>query len=268
MPRLLRLIQETGTAITQYKKKSETLHIKQKKNNTPVTAVDYASHTLMNAGLKIITPNIPIISEESSDYPAYAIRKNWDFYWLLDPLDGTRAFIKGLPDYSINLSLLFRHTVVLGIVYVPESKVFYYGLSGKSYKLSLNNNHIKPLKVEKPSSMLRIAVSRSTNLENLSKIFASLKDYSFVKKDSALKICLIADGEADLYLRLGPTSEWDTAAGHYILQCAGGDLLDLHYQTLRYNQMASFENPSFLAIGDLSYAWNPIFQALDALKIF
>lgn len=250
---LIDVAYQAGDVIMAHYQRIEDLEVKSKSNQTPVTIADIAAHDVIFNALKIMTPGIPVLSEEGSEIN-FAERQSWDKYWLVDPLDGTKEFIAQTDEFSVNIALIENHKPILSVVYAPALNQLYYAESGKAFKVNGQDNPVQ-IHVTPKHQTLRIAVSRHHQGEKLKAILAKLDDYQLVIMGSALKICLVAEAKADIYLRLGPTSEWDTSAGQYILECAGGQLMNLQGQAFRYNQQASLRNPPFLAVGDGTFDW-------------
>lgn len=250
---LINIAYQAGDVIMMHYKNVETLEIKSKSNQTPVTIADIAAHDIVFNALKKLTPDIPVLSEEGGEI-SFAERQSWRKYWLVDPLDGTKEFIAQTDEFSVNIALIENHKPILSVVYAPALNQLYYAESGKAFKVNGSDNPVQ-IHVTPKHQTLRIAVSRYHQGEKLKAILAKLDSYQLVIMGSALKICLVAEAKADIYLRLGPTSEWDTSAGQYILECAGGQLMNLQGQTFQYNQHTSLRNPPFLAVGDKTFDW-------------
>ncbi len=230
--------------------------IQSKQDETPITSADIASHETLVAGLSQLTPSIPVLSEESNQIP-YSVRSKWSDCWLVDPLDGTREFIKQSGEFTINVALLHEHEPVLGLIYVPVSRICYYAWrNGGAFKLTgsaptPSKIYTRPIE----DDTVRVAGSRSYAVKSLQIFLRRLDNYEYVGVGAALKACLIAEGLVDVYPRFGPTSEWDTAASQCILEEAGGQLTDLQLKPLRYNTKPSLKNPPFIAFGDERRNW-------------
>ncbi len=230
--------------------------VERKNDDSPLTTADMSSHKIIIDGLTNLTPDIPILSEESSSIP-FEERRQWKIYWLVDPLDGTKEFIKRNGEFTVNIALIKDHQPVLGVVYVPVSNTAYYASTGNgSFKMTSGKQaeaiHIRKTIV----GHITIAGSRSHASEMQKKLFNVLgPDVVTINKGSSLKFCLIAEGEVDIYARFGPTSEWDTAAAHCVVKEAGGDVVDLNFNSLTYNTKDSILNPHFLVIGDTEFNW-------------
>lgn len=234
--------------------------VEKKEDNSPLTAADLAAHAVIDAGLKQLTPEIPILSEESATIP-YSIRKQWPTYWLVDPLDGTREFIKRNGEFTVNIALIEGDRSVIGVVYAPARNVLYYASASQGAYKQEGNSGVEKIQARTLDiGRVTIAGSRSHSDEKMTR-FLSAMEKSGIKPElmalgSSLKICLVAEGKADLYPRLGPTSEWDTAAAQCVLEVAGGQLTELNGQHLKYNSKESILNPEFFASGATPYAWN------------
>ena len=229
--------------------------INYKDDKSPLTAADMVSHKTICAMLEELTPDIPILSEESATIP-FEKRKQWQIYWLIDPLDGTREFVKKNGEFTVNIALINGHKPIMGIIYIPVNGVLYFA--------SHNNGAFKQYPDKSPEKI----ITRKTNPEHLavagSRSHGSEKQYRFIKGlgdieviaiGSSLKFCLVAEGKVDIYPRFGPTSEWDTAAAQCIVEEAGGIVTDLDFTPLSYNTKSSLINPDFLVIADPEYSW-------------
>jgi len=215
--------------------------ISYKQDNSPLTKADSASHLLIDTCLKSIS-SYPVISEESEKF--YTTAKK---YWLVDPLDGTKEFINKNGEFTINISLIEDRYPILGYVYSPIKKVLYVGgLNKSSFKIFESN--IDELSVSLPNDPIRIVASRSHLNEETQKFISQFRKHELLQAGSSIKFCMIADGSADIYPRLAPTSEWDTAAAQAIVEGAGGTVKDLNGQRLIY-QKENILNPFFIAQG-------------------
>lgn len=232
-----------------------------KLDNTPVTSADIAAHNLICERLKALTPDIPILSEEDADIP-FDTRKDWDRYWLVDPLDGTGEFIAGSGDFSVIIALVEKNKPIVGIVYAPMSRVCYYAIEGHGAfkrdaygETRLASTHLK----ESQAQQLRLAVSRRQDPESILKLLHQPKHCELVVLGgAALKSCLVAEGKADCYVRVGPTGEWDTGAAQVIVAEAGGTIVDLTLKPLSYNERETLENPNFIVVGSPNLNWEQI----------
>jgi|SRR6185312_6124362 len=230
--------------------------VEMKEDRSPVTAADLAAHKVIVQDLKRITPDLPVLSEESSDIP-FATRSRWDSYWLVDPLDGTKEFINKNGDFTVNIALIQDGAPVVGIVHVPVTGMSYYGCVGVGAFRRDKDGQASPIKVRRliPDKPVKVVASRSHRGELLDGYLAKLGAHETVSRGSSLKFCLVAEGAADVYPRLGPTSEWDTGAGHAVLLAAGGQVIGMDGAPLAYNSKESLLNPHFIAYADASRNW-------------
>ncbi len=244
------IAREAGQAILGYY--HQDLIVQQKPDHSPVTEADLAANRVIQTALSAAFP-WPILSEEST-VPDFDIRQSWDLYWLVDPLDGTKEFIKGNDEFTVNIALIAQGQPILGVVYAPALDQLYYG-SHETGAFVVRDNHTKALAVrEDPSDDWHLITGRSAPKPRLKRFIAQTTISQVSHLGSSLKICHIAEGLADLYPRLGNTCEWDTAAAQVVLEAVGGHLVDFDGQPLRYNQDASLLNPEFIAIGFLNPA--------------
>jgi 3'(2'), 5'-bisphosphate nucleotidase len=228
----------------------------EKSDLSPLTEADLAAHNVISNGLLELTPEIPVLSEESAKIP-FSLRKSWKRYWLIDPLDGTKEFVKRNGEFTVNIALIDNHKPILGVIYVPVSKVTYYGSKDAGAFKQLPDSDAESIAVSsKRGDTVRVAGSRSHAGESLKRYLENLGEHQIVSMGSSLKSCLVAEGLADIYPRLGPTSEWDTGAAQAIVEAAGGRLTDTRMQPLRYNSKESVLNPDFFVFGDLDEDWS------------
>lgn len=229
--------------------------VEEKADHSPLTQADLRSQQRIVAGLERLTPGTPILAEESVAVP-YATRRAWHEYWLVDPLDGTREFVARNPEFTVNIAFIREHRPVLGIVHVPAQQLDYYGCEGQGAYRSPAGESAVRIGVRIPAaSPLRVVGSKSHRGDSLDRLLPRLGAHELRPIGSSLKFCLVAEGSADFYPRLGPTMEWDTAAAHAVLECAGGQVRDLEGQALRYNLRENPLNPHFLAFADPSRDW-------------
>jgi 3'(2'), 5'-bisphosphate nucleotidase len=233
----------------------QQFEVTNKADQSPLTLADTKSHEIIVHGLQALTPDVPVLSEEASDIP-YAQRSQWQRYWLVDPLDGTKEFVKRNGEFTVNIALVDEHRPVLGAVYAPVLDRMYSGAVALGAWRADGGGAARPIAVraETPSP-LRVVGSRSHPSPELAAYLAGLPPHEITDMGSSLKICLVAEGAADIYPRLGPTSEWDTAAAQAILESAGGRMIDLAGRPLRYNSKDDLLNPHFLAFGDQRRNW-------------
>jgi 3'(2'), 5'-bisphosphate nucleotidase len=229
--------------------------IEHKADDSPVTSADLAAHRLIVQGLSELTPDIPVLSEESAQLP-WETRRQWQRYWLVDPLDGTREFIKRNGEFSVNIALIEEGLPVFGVVQAPVTGVVWHGTRGdKAYRRVGEQQSLIATQVP-PASPLRVAASRSHRSARTEELLARMGEIELVAQGSSLKFCRIAEGTLDVYPRLGPTSEWDTAAGQCVLEAAGGVLLAADSgEPFRYNQRPRLLNGDFVALGDAALPW-------------
>jgi len=252
IPLLIMLCRSTGNRIIEiYNGQYE---VEQKSDMTPVTCADIAANSAIVSGLELITPHIPILSEEVTAVP-FEIRRQWRRYWLIDPIDGTREFINRTGEFTINIALIENNKPILGVVYAPVIEVCYYATQNNGAFKLINGQDSLRLSVRPCNQQPIVAVGRCGTPPEFKAYVDKLSDPHLMQIGSSLKPCIIAEGGADIYPRFGPTSEWDTAASQCILEEAGGSITDFNQQPLRYNTKASLLNPNFLAFGDTSLDW-------------
>lgn len=240
------LAEKAGQAIMALYNREE-LGVTLKEDISPVTLADLAAHRVILEGLRELTPHLPILSEESDAIP-YSDRRNWNRYWLVDPLDGTKEYIKRNGEFTVNIALIVDCKPLLGVVHAPALGRTYSAVQGQGAfrQTSIGETPCHIAVRRNPEKQLKVVVSRSHPGKEGEAFLHTLGAYETVKIGSSLKFCLVAEGSADLYPRFGPTREWDTAAGHCILASAGGEVTDLDGQPLRYNK-PNLLNPSFIA---------------------
>jgi 3'(2'), 5'-bisphosphate nucleotidase len=238
--------------------------VERKSDDSPLTEADRVAHRIITRALAKLDAGLPILSEESAPTD-HATRRNWQRYWLVDPLDGTKEFVKRNGEFTVNIALVDEHRAVLGAVHAPVLDRMYSGCIGLGAWRSDAGSTPKPIAVRsKAGSPLRVVGSRSHPSPELASYLKRLPPHEIADMGSSLKICLVAEGAADIYPRLGPTSEWDTAAAQAILESAGGRMIDLAGRPLRYNSKADLLNPHFLAFGDQQRDWlEPIQSTSD-----
>ncbi len=240
---------------------SGDLLTKTKVDDTPVTNADIAANKVLIDHLNTLTPHIPVISEESKIY-ALSERKKWSQYWLLDPIDGTGEFILGSDDFAVNIALIDHGVPLIGVVHAPKQNTTYYALKeAGAFKVEANKTEKIQVSQHIENASITMAVSRRQSSQQIAQHLNNEYQYDFLAMGScSLKICLVAEGKADCYMRLGPTSEWDTAAGECILVAAGGSIKDIHGQPITYNQRESLINPDFISLSTDDFPWNNIFN--------
>jgi 3'(2'), 5'-bisphosphate nucleotidase len=226
-----------------------------KPDATPLCEADLAAHRLIVAALDELTPGTPVLSEEACDTP-FERRRTWERYWLVDPLDGTREFLSRNGEFTVNIALIEGHVPVRGVVHVPVSGVSYFGAEGEgAWRQAAGEPPQRIHVAARSASPLRVAGSRSHRGDSLDAFLARVGGHELLEMGSSLKFCLVAEGTADVYPRLGPTCEWDTAAAHAVLSAAGGSVRDLDGVPLQYNARPELHNPFFVAYGPRDQDW-------------
>lgn len=229
--------------------------VMDKADESPLTAADLAAHRIISDGLRDLTPDIPVLSEESAKIP-WEERRRWESYWLVDPLDGTKEFIKKNGEFTVNIALIREHRPVVGVVHAPALDMTYLGCEGVGAYRQRDGGEAEPIRVAEPGDRpLRVVASRSHRGDRLGAFLDRLAEHEVVSIGSSLKFCLVAAGDADLYPRLGPTCEWDTAAGHCVAAAAGASVLAVDGEPLRYNTKDSYLNPHFIVLADAGFDW-------------
>lgn len=258
---LIALTEAAGAAILEVYETD--FDVETKTDESPLTQADLASHRTIEAGLARLTPDIPLFSEES-ELPPFEVRSQWPRYWLVDPLDGTKEFVNRNGEFTVNIALIDGRRPVLGIVGVPVRQQVYVGVQGQgAYRLSRAAGEPDRIELEGRSrddeTPLVVVASRSHGGERLEQYLLALEEtfgaVSRTPVGSSLKLCILAEGAADLYPRLGPTSEWDIAAAHAVLSAAGGEVWAVDGSPLAYNAKESVLNPEFFAAADGEYPW-------------
>ena len=229
--------------------------VQSKGDESPLTQADLASHRCIVDGLAALTPDLPIISEESG-LPDFEERSSWSSYWLIDPLDGTKEFVNRNGEFTVNIALIEAGRPVVGIVHVPVQGKTYVGCEGQGAELRNADETPQAIQVAAASaSPVRVVGSRSHRGASLDAFIERLGNCELVPMGSSLKFCVVAKGEADVYPRLGPTSEWDTAAAQAVVEQAGGSVVTLDGNPMMYNQKSDILNPHFLVIGASDRDW-------------
>ncbi len=232
-----------------------------KDDDSPVTSADYKANDIITRSLQQQTPDIPIMSEESNN-GSLAERKDWSRYWLIDPIDGTQEFIARSGDFAVNIALIENNQPVIGVIYWPPGETLYYAGKGiGAYKSCPREN--KQIRVrdfaDPENDVVMIAISRRQKREKVMSKMTEARAYQTLPLGScSLKSCFIAEGQADLFLRIGVTGEWDTGASQCIVEEAGGSILAADFSPLTYNQRESLSNPDFVVLGDQNVDWQSI----------
>jgi 3'(2'), 5'-bisphosphate nucleotidase len=228
--------------------------VTRKDDETPLTQADLAAHSHIVAALEALQPRLPILSEEAANIP-YSTRRHWQRYWLVDPLDGTREFIKRNGEFTVNIALVENHRPVLGVVHAPALAQTY-AAAQDAGAFRLDRDRRTALRTRGIPALPTYVVSRSHKDAALDALLARAPQHQAVSRGSSLKFCLVAEGSADFYPRTGPTSEWDTAAGQCVVEQAGGAVWRLPELTpLACNEKELLLNPPFAVVGDPSHDW-------------
>ena len=250
---IVALAEDAGRAVLEVY--STDFDVQSKDDESPLTQADLASHRWIDAGLRSLTPEIPIISEESG-LPDFEERSRWQRYWLVDPLDGTKEFVNRNDEFTVNIALIENHRPTLGVVHVPVFDRTYVGCEGSGAHRRDGDGEPFAIHVAPTSgSPARIVGSRSHRGASLDAYLENVGDYDMVPMGSSLKFCVIAEGAADLYPRLGLTSEWDTAAAQAVVEQAGGSVVTLDAKPMKYNAKEDILNPHFFVIGATDRDW-------------
>ena len=247
------LCQQAGAAILEIY--NTDFEVEHKDDESPLTKADLASNAVLTQGLAAITPDMPLISEEAG-LPAFATRREWHSYWLIDPLDGTREFVNRNGEFTVNVALIRDGKPVLGVVYVPVTGTTYLGCEQHGAERRTSDGAHERIAVAVTSQApVRVVGSRSHRGDSLNAYLERIGDVELMPVGSSLKFCYVAEGSADIYPRLGPTSEWDTAAAQAVVEQAGGAVLELDGSPLAYNRKENILNPYFLVVGPRDHDW-------------
>lgn len=247
------IVEQASDAILEIYHQDFSVYTKD--DQSPLTQADLEAHKIITKGLQTIS-DYPILSEEGKDI-SWEERSQWSRYWLVDPIDGTKEFIKKNGEFTVNIALIEEGTPVLGIVGAPAlDKVYIGSKDNGAWIESTHQQAVKLMVNPPPKKHWRVVGSRSHNSEATQALADSLPESSFVAMGSSLKLCAIAEGKADLYPRLGLTSEWDTAAAQAIVEAAGGQVVTLDLKPLRYNQKESLLNPYFIVCSQIDSRWS------------
>ncbi len=249
---LLEIARAAGAEILNIYNNATSKDIEYKSDNSPLTKADKAANDVICKGLEQLETVFPIISEENKAIP-YATRKDYDYVWMVDPLDGTKEFIKRNGEFTVNIALIHKNRSIMGFVYVPVTDEMYYAVegggaflvkNGKTSKLKAKKNNLK-------NTGINIVASRSHMNDETNDYVARYRDPNIVPTGSSLKFMLIALGKADVYPRLAPTMEWDTAAAHIILEEANGYVINQDKISIVSYNKEDLLNPHFIAYGDI-----------------
>jgi 3'(2'), 5'-bisphosphate nucleotidase len=231
----------------------------EKDDKSPLTLADLECNRIVTEGLNSIS-NYPVFSEEGKDV-AWEERKHWNQYWLIDPIDGTKEFIKKNDEFTINIALVTKGVPIFGVVSAPALLTTYFGVKGiGAWKVDSNGKQCSINVNAPPKTGWKVVVSRSHVNKAAVQLANSLPESELISMGSSLKFCLIAEGNADIYPRFGPTSEWDTAAAQAVVDAAGGKVISFDLNPLRYNTKSSLINPNFIACSKLDIQWLSIIK--------
>lgn len=257
--------EQAGAAIMAIYNQPERWDVQTKTDDSPLTAADLASHRLINQALQALTPDIPVLSEESEEDTSQ--RRNWPQLWVVDPLDGTKEFVSRTNDFTVNIALVQDHKPILGVLHAPVYGVTYAAFSGGGAWVFHQNGEKSAISTSSIASVPRVLLSRNHKGGKegavLDKITARFGDYIALQVGSAFKMCRVAEGAADFYPRLGPTMEWDTAAAQILVEEAGGVLVDINGQPLQYNARDTLTNGEFFVVGEKAL----VNDFLDCVKV-
>jgi len=264
------LCHRAGVAILDVYRGQEAVAVTIKPDQSPVTAADLAAHSILESGLTPLIDGVPVLSEEGTA-DCFTARSHWDRYWLIDPLDGTREFLAGNGEFTVNVALIEKGQPVFGVVYAPVLDTTYVGLKNVG-AVKYTKGQQRPIRTRSVTARMaqgfpvKVLSSRAYGdaiLPLMDRIGERLGSVDITPMGSSLKLCLVAEGVADIYPRLAPTCEWDTAAAQAVLEAAGGVVVDCDLNPLRYNQKDSLLNPSFYALGDAQFDWPPLLKPVD-----
>jgi 3'(2'), 5'-bisphosphate nucleotidase len=258
LPQVIDIARAAGVEIMRVYR--QEFAVTMKDDRSPLTEADLASQRLITARLAALTPDIPLLGEESAGADI-ALRRDWRTLWLVDPLDGTREFVKRNGEFTVNIALVHDHVAVLGVLYAPALNLLYAAARGHgAIRIDADGTrHALRAAIPAPGTP-RILGSRSHRGASLDRLLSRLPSHELLAIGSALKFGWLADGRGDFYARVGPTSEWDTAAGQVIAEEAGARVTDLQGKPLRYNARDTLINPSFAAWADDSRNWLQLLQ--------
>jgi 3'(2'), 5'-bisphosphate nucleotidase len=229
--------------------------VERKADDSPLTAADLAAHACIVDALERLTPDIPILSEEAAEGVPAITRRAWPRLWLVDPLDGTREFVKRNGEFTVNIALIEDGEATFGVIQAPVTGALWHGERGRGAFRRDGERDVAIATRRPHGERLRVAASRSHRDARTEALMARIGDVETIGLGSSLKFCRLAEGGMDVYPRFGPTSEWDTAAGQAILEAAGGCVLDARGRPLRYNQRDTILNGDFIALGDPALPW-------------
>ena len=247
-----------GVVLAHYRDGYEVF---DKPDRSPVTTADFAAHRVIDARLRALAPELPVLSEEAAPVP-WEVRGRWRRYWLVDPLDGTREFLARNGQFTVNIALIDEHRPRLGVVLAPASGELYFAHAGGGAHRAQDDGAPEPIRTRPCGTTPAVAVGHHSGTQ-IRALLARLPVRTEHRIGSSLKSCRVAEGALDLYPRFGPTHEWDTAAAQCIVEEAGGCAVDWELRPLRYNHAPSLLNPSFLIAGDAAADWGTLVRGLE-----
>lgn len=264
-PELASILRDTADLVLNHYHQHD-FTVSDKADDSPVTSADLAASEFLTKALQRLTPEIPVLSEEA--LVPWAERREWQRYWLIDPIDGTQEFIDGSGDFAIAVALVDQFRPVMGSIFWPTEQLLYqaiegegsqrlaFGVDGACQRDSLQVRQLKQPRIDE----LIIAISRRQNHAKVASRMNTARPVKPIMTGScSLKSCMVAEGSADCFMRLGPTGEWDTGAAQVIVEQAGGSLVSEHFQPITYNRSASLANPNFIVLGDPRVDWVSVF---------
>src|ERR1700686_2319193 len=250
----IEIARRAGAAILDVYESGEVA-VAYKADASPLSEADLRAQQTIVDGLRALTPEWPVLSEESATI-GFSERAHWPRYWLVDPLDGTREFLSHNGQFTVNIALIEGHAPALGVVHVPVTDMSYRGLPGVGAWRQRSSAPCEEIRVAvRAGAPVRVVGSRSHRGDSLDAFLTRVGAHELIPVGSSLKFCMVAEGAADVYPRLGPTSEWDTAAAHAVLTGAGGTVSRLDGEPLRYNTREELLNPFFVAYGPRDRDW-------------
>ncbi len=261
---IIQIAADTRTGVLEIYNDKDRWDAESKSDDSPITAADKYVHECLMAGLTELTPDIPVLSEESQ-LPSWETRQSWDRYWIIDPLDGTKEFINRTGEFTVNVALIEGNSPTVSVVYVPIQDVTYSAVKGQgAIKIDEEGEApIKAKKLEAPGKIIGSRSHRSPKLEELLAVYErNWGEYDVTSAGSSLKFCKVAEGSVDLYPRQGLTSEWDTAAAQLVVEEAGGKVLVADGSELAYNTKDDILNPFFMVVGDTDQDWSSLLPFL------
>ena len=269
MDKVVALCRRAGEAILEIYARSD-LGVEVKADESPLTAADLAAHHILVGGLEGLLDGAPVLSEEAAA-PPFSERSQWQRYWIIDPLDGTKEFVKRSGEFTVNIALVENHVPIMGVVHVPVTGITYTGLSGSGASKIIGDQPAQAISTRSMQGRgsvkepVTVVASRSHGAgavdDLLTRLSSELGETDTCNMGSSLKLCLVAEGSADIYPRLAPTMEWDTAAAQAVVEAAGGQVLNFDLELLRYNEEDDLLNPYFYVLGDPAFCWRDLLKS-------